>query len=66
MSRYDRHLNGEELSVGETFVGGVREHFWMTGSTISVQSRHRDSCVQNLYFAAFSTLIAISIMATHT
>jgi hypothetical protein len=37
MSKDERRLNGEELSVGETFAGGVGEYFWMTGSTILVQ-----------------------------
>jgi hypothetical protein len=43
--RGERRLDGEESSAGETFAGGVGKHFWMTGSTILVQSRWRDSCV---------------------
>ncbi len=66
MSKGERWLNGEELSVGETFAEGVGEHFWMAGSAIWVQSRQRDSYVQKLPFATLAMLIAISILATHT
>jgi hypothetical protein len=38
VSRGERRLNGEESCVGETFAGGVGEHFWMTGSNVWVQS----------------------------
>jgi hypothetical protein len=66
VSRGERWLNGEESSVGETFAGGVGEHLWMTGNTILVQSRWRDSFVQKLHVATLATLIAISMLATHT
>ncbi len=38
----------------------------LTGASSGVQSRQRDSCVQKLPLATLETLIAISMLATHT
>ncbi len=39
---------------------------WLTGVSSGVQSRRGDSCVQKLPLATLKTLIAISMLATHT
>jgi hypothetical protein len=38
----------------------------LMGASSRVQSRQRDSCVQKLSLATLETLIAISMLATHT
>jgi hypothetical protein len=38
----------------------------LTGASSGVQSRQRDSCVQKLPLATLETLIAISMLETHT
>jgi hypothetical protein len=45
------------------FVGGRGR---LTGVSSGVRSRQRDSCVQKLPLATLKTLIAISMLATHT
>jgi len=59
------------LMCGESFVEEaipvcVGGRGWLTGVSSGVQSRQRDSCVQKLPLATLKTLIAISMLATHT
>ncbi len=59
------------LICGKTFVNEAilvcdDEGGLLKGASSGVQSRQRDSCVQKLPLATLETLIAISMLATHT